>query len=268
MRAWREHNLIRDVNDPRSLWSRKSMHSILVFVSCLLLFVGTSAADDAKRPLKVFVLAGTSNMLGAAAKIDKVPDDLRQPLKDVLVYQKGDWVPLEAGKNLVGNEATFGQAMAKHLGEPIGIFWISAASSAGPAPGASINKFVKLSGEKGRPIVIAGMLVDVSYRDGNKEESARAYKENMIRWIETTRRELGNADLPIVMNRGIPPLPRNPFLDVVRKAQDDIKLPGFRVFSCDDVPRGGDNVHFNTESRLEMGKRFAAAMIELLKADK
>ena len=40
------------------------------------------------------------------------------------------------------------------------------------------------------------------------------------------------------------------------------------MFNCDDVPRGGDKVHFNTEGRLEMGKRFAAAMIELIKVDK
>ena len=74
-------------------------------------------------------------MLGAPAKIDKLPEDLRQPLKDVLVYQKGEWTPLEAGKNLVGNEATFGQAMTKHLGEPIGIIWISVASASGNSPG-------------------------------------------------------------------------------------------------------------------------------------
>ena len=187
----------------------------------LILLVGMSASgEDKERPLKVFVLAGTSNMLGAAAKIDKLPDDLRQPLKDVLVYQKGEWAPLEAGKNLVGNEATFGQAMTKHLGEPIGIIWISVASASGSSPGASINNIVKQAREKGRPIVIAGMLLDVSFRDGIKEETAKAYGENLTRWIESTRKEIGNANLPIVMNRAIPPVPGTPYLELVRKAQD------------------------------------------------
>lgn len=90
----------------------------------------------------------------------------------------------------------------------------------------------------------------------------------MTRWVEATRNEIGNADLPIVMNRAIPPVAnRPPYLDIVRKSQDSVKLPHFRIFNCDDVPRGGDKVHFNTEGRLEMGKRFAAAMIELIKAD-
>jgi hypothetical protein len=232
-----------------------------------ILLAGMSAAGGEKeRPLKVFVLAGTSNMLGAAAKVDKLSDDLRKPLKDVLVYQKGEWAPLEAGKNLVGNEATFGQALTKHLGELIGIIWTSVASASGNSPAPNINNIVKQARDKGRPIVIAGMLLDVSFRDGIKEESAKAYGDNLVRWIETSRRDLGNPKLPIVMNRAIPPVASTPYLELVRKAQDSVKLPNFRVFNCDDVPRGGDKVHFNTEGRLEMGKRFAGAMIELIKA--
>jgi len=232
-------------------------------------FVGLAAfgGDTKERPLKVFVLAGTSNMLGAPAKADKLPDDLRQPMKDVLVYKNGEWTPLEAGKNLVGNEATFGRAMAKHLGEPIGIIWISVASVSGKSPGPGINSIVKQSRDKGRPIVIAGMLVDVSYRDGIKEDTAKAYGENLVRWVESTRKDLGNESLPIVMNRAIPPGKGTPYLALVRTAQDAAKIPKFRVFNCDDVPRGGDNVHFQTEGRLEMGKRFAAGMIELMRAN-
>lgn len=245
------------------------MSKVFARPAFLFLLVSMSASGaDKERPLKVFVLVGTSNMLGAPAKIDKLPDDLRQPLKDVLVYQKGDWAPLEAGKNLVGNEATFGQALTKHLGEPIGIVWISVGSASSGSPGASINNIVKLAREKGRPIVITGMLLDVSFRDGIKEENAKAYGDNLARWVESTRRELGSARLPIVMNRAIPPVPATPYLDLVRKAQDAVKLPSFRVFDCDDVPRSGDKVHFHTEGRLEMGKRFAAGMIELMKADK
>lgn len=242
------------------------MNKVFVPACLLILLAGVPAFSGSKeKPLKVFVLGGTSNMLGAAAKIDKLPDDLRELLKDVMVYQKGEWAPLEGGKNLVGNEATFGRALSRHLGEPIGIIWISVASASGKSPAAGINNIVKQAKEKGQPIVIAGMLLDVSFRDGIKEENAKAYEGNLIRWIETTRKELGNANLPIVMNRAIPPVPGTPYLEIVRKAQDSIKLPNFRVFHCDDVPRGGDKIHFNTEGRLEMGKRFAAGMIELMK---
>jgi hypothetical protein len=111
------------------------------------------------------------------------------------------------------------------------------------------------------------MLLDVSFRDGINEETAKAYAENLPRWVEVTRRDIGEARLPIVMNRAIPPVARTPYLDQVRKAQDAFALPHFRVFDCDDVSRGGDNVHFTTAGRLEMGRRCAAAMIELLEHD-
>jgi len=243
------------------------MKQLLAPVLLLLLVAGISLTAASQEPLKVFVLAGTSNMLGATAKIGDLPEELREPQKDILVYQKGDWMPLEAGKNLVGNEATFGQAMTKHLGQPIGILWTSVRYVASASPGPGINNIAKQSRDKGRPIEIAGMLLDVSFGDGLKEETAKIYGEKLVLWIDAARRDLGNDKLPIVMNRAIPPLPGTPHLELVRKAQDFVMLPNFRVFDCDDVSRGGDKVHFNTAGRLEMGRRFAAGMIELLKQD-
>lgn len=151
------------------------MSKVFSPVFWLLLLVGAPAPGAEKeRLLKVFVLAGTSNMLGAPAKIDNVPEDLRQPVKDVLIYQKGEWVPVEAGKTLVGNEGTFGRAMARHLGEPVGIVWISVPSVSQASPGVRLASMVKQARDKGRPILIAGMLLDASYRDGAKEEDAKA----------------------------------------------------------------------------------------------
>lgn len=227
-----------------------------------------AAEDVAQRPLKVFVLAGTSNMLGGNAKIENLPDDLREPLADVLVNKNGDWVPLEAGKNLVGNEAVFGRAMAMHLGQPVGIVWVSVRYVASNSPATGIQNIAKQSREKGRPVEIAGMLLDVSYGDGNNEETAKAYGEGLVRWIETARRDLGEVNLPIVLMRAIPPKSSTSPLETVRQAQDALKLPNFRLVNSDEIERGGDQVHFTTAGRLELGKRYAAAMIELLKAEK
>jgi hypothetical protein len=243
------------------------MRNVLI-CTLLLVWLSSTAAWAEERPLKVFVLAGTSNMIGGNAPVDKLPEDLREPLKDVLVFRNGDWSPLEAGKNLTGNEATFGQAMAKHLGEPVGIIWMAVRYVADAPLGAGVNNIVKHSREKGRSIQIAGLLLDVSFGDGLKEETAKVYGEKLTVWLEGTRKNLGDPELPVVMNRAIPPRLNTPHLETVRQAQESLKLPNFVVFSCDDVPRGGDKVHFNTEGRLEMGKRFAAAMIELTKGVK
>jgi hypothetical protein len=59
----------------------------------------------------------------------------------------------------------------------------------------------------------------------------------MARWIETTRRELGNPDLPIVLMRAIPPRSPNSHLETVRQAQDALKLSRFRLVPSDDIER-------------------------------
>ena len=53
------------------------------------------------------------------------------------------------------------------------------------SPGPGIQNIVKQSREKGRSVEIAGMLLDVSYGDGGKEETAKAYGEGLVRWVET-----------------------------------------------------------------------------------
>ena len=135
-------------------------------------------------------------------------------------------------------------------------------------PADRLFSVVEGARDSGRPIVLAGILSDVNFRDGIQVEEAATYKDNVICWIEFTRKELGIPDYPIVMNRAIPPVARTPYLEPIRKAQDAIDLSPFRVFNCDAVPRSSDNVHFNTEGRLEMGKRFAKEMIPVLKGAK
>lgn len=244
------------------------MNNSFTQIFALFLVVGLSVSAVAEdRPLQVFVLAGTSNMHSRNARGDDLPADLRPVRKDVLVYQNNVWAPLEAGKNLVGNEATFGQAMTKHLGEPIGIIRMNVGHASDRSLGKKLNQIVKQAAEKGRPIVIARILLDVSFRDGIEEQDALDYKSNLIKWVASIRQEIGDPELPIAMNRAIPPVPKTPHLELVRKAQDSLELPNFHVFPCDDVPKGRDHIHFTTAGRLEMGKRFAAAMIELMPAE-
>ena len=108
------------------------------------------------------------------------------------------------------------------------------------------------------------MLLDVSYGDGNKEETAKPHGQGLIRsrrngptrsWRENRR------------SSRCEPSPRDRALRLWRRfahAQDGLKLPSFRLVNSDEIERGGDRVHFTTAGRLELGRRYAAAMIELL----
>jgi alpha-galactosidase len=120
-------------------------------VSCLLLAVGPGVAPAADRPLKVFVLAGQSNMQGHAqvSTFDSLADDLKSaPLLKEMRGPGGNprvcervWISsvgclgdaysdlrektgkLTAGfgapSDKIGPEFTFGLTLEKRLGEPI-----------------------------------------------------------------------------------------------------------------------------------------------------
>ena len=49
--------------------------------------------------------------------------------------------------------------------------------------------------------------------------------------------------------------------------QESIKLPNYRMITCDDLTKRGDG-HYDTQGQQKLGKRFAAAMIDLLNPSK
>ena len=238
---------------------------------------GTAWAQEA--PLRVFVLAGQSNMYGNGAVRTDLPADLLAPQKDVLVFQDGTWVPLEPGKaplqagQTFGPEVTFGRAMAQHFGGPIGIIKLSPGGTnlaVQWSPEAAKSLYGKLlrsvqDARKSRPIVIAGMLWMQGEADAVHEEMAGAYQKNLTHLIEAARRDFGSPGLPFACGSvNPPPTPRYAYADLVRKAQAGIDLPGYRMFDCDDLPKGNDHLHYNSRGQRELGERFARALVELL----
>ena len=271
----------------------KPIWAIVTFVLFLALAI-TAPATDTQKPLKVFILIGTSNMMGFGANIGQLPADLKQPQKDVLVYQENAWVPLKLGEwKQAGPEHSFAQAMTKYLGEPVGIIKVVKPFNKGEKkpsnetlailwspddPQSRYAQLVQLVKEiqKQRPIVVTGICWDQSGRDTVKEETAKAYSKNMTHLIESMRRDFGDPALPFVcaLDNTHPGKPDGfPYMDMVREAQISMKVPAFRTFDQNDLPRVMDtakedyekhNDHFTTAGEVESGKRYAAAMMELL----
>jgi len=251
------------------------------------------------QPLKVFLLAGQSNMMGFGARTGQLPADLKAP-KDVLVFQGGAWIPLQAStfKNGCGPEFSFGQAMAEYLGEPVGIIKVikpleagqfAASLAKGWTPDApqgplymTLVQEIKDS-QKDRPIVVMGMLWDQGSADQMQEFIAPFYQQALTHFIESIRKDAGNPTLPFVCgqendHRGNEA--KNPHIDLIRKAEAAINVPGYRCFNQDDLPRVDNtppangpiaafdlhNDHYTTAGQIESGKRYAVVMIDLLKA--
>ncbi len=247
--------------------------------SILIIIAGFTAIAE-EKPLKVFVLAGQSNMFGAGANIEDLPEELQKPQKDVLVFQKDAWIPLDPGKATdtgkhFGPEVTFGQIMTKELGEPIGIIKLSVGGTNlavewNPDNQKLLSLYSKLvkivkEAQKSRPIVICGMLWMQGERDSKFEDMAKDYQKNLPHLIESARKDFGVKDMPFACGRVNS---NKDFVDLVRKAQESCDLPGYKMVDCDDLAKISDHLHYSSKGQMELGKKFAAAMLELMKADK
>lgn len=111
---------------------------LLLVVALVLLSRGTAAAAEATKPVKVFILAGQSNMEGKA-KVSLLEYQLQQPATRPLFQQfqkNGKWVERDdvwikfldrAGKltvgygspNCIGPELQFGFTMGDRYDEPV-----------------------------------------------------------------------------------------------------------------------------------------------------
>ncbi len=243
------------------------------------------------EPLKVFILSGQSNMVGSGTE---VPEEYRdKPLEGVTLFQ----VP-KHGKPLknpliyrsrkekapgFGPELSFALEIQKALGEDIGIlkYAIGCRSlgthfvpSVDEAPeGSKRNEHmwaelrrqilaVKAMGN----VEFAGMLWLQGERDIKEEapDTAKNYAANLKLLIDKARATTGVADLPFVAGRVNPPAPGERF-DLVRGA---IETGGGAEHNAwiglDEITKSSDNLHYNSEGTLLIGKAFAARLLELM----
>ncbi|MFA4943782.1 MAG: sialate O-acetylesterase [Lentisphaeria bacterium] len=241
-----------------------------LFSTCIVITLALamfpSAAQAEEHPLKVFVFAGTSNL--GSGTVSELPNDLKQPQKDVLVWQGNAWVPLDPGKApLQGNggsfgpQVTFGQVMSKYFGQTIGIIMTGLGAVDDHKGYDRIVKTVQ-EARKSRPIVIAGLLIQAGERDGWTEERAHAFQQNLTGLMESARRDFGNPAMLGSINLVI--MGASTFGKIIRNTETTFDMPGFRAIDCDDLPRI-DGIHYTSTGQMEFGKRFAGAMIDLMK---
>ena len=254
------------------------MHrNILLAMIMTIPFCLTASAQAAdEEPLPVFLLAGQSNMEGCAIVAD-LPEEKRQKQEQVLFFDKDQWLPLEPGTvpegKRFGPEVSFGQAMAKHLGKTVGLVKVASggtdlAERWSPDGNKNVcyRNFIKKvkDAQKNRKIEIKGMIWMQGGADAKNEDSAKAYKDNLTRFIESLRKEFDAPGMPFVCGRSNPEATKFAYIQDVRTAQESVALPGYLWFDCDAITKGADNVHYNAAGQLVAGELFAKGMITLL----
>ena len=200
-----------------------------VFIITLTTSIATlgSAAD---KPIKAFILAGQSNMVGWGDST-RLPDELRKGNDRVLMFEQGEWQPLgprqpaNKGQKRVGltefsfgPEIAFGHEMAKAWpDETIGVIKFSIggtsvlawkpdwskedADRVGQARhGALYKKLMEKveQAKKSRDIEIVGFLWLQGGGDMKKVDVAKEYLDNLKSLVAAVREATGVAALPFV----------------------------------------------------------------------
>ena len=256
------------------------MKSYCLSVACLAtaFMLGETVLAE-EKPLKVFVLAGQSNMAGRLAKLSELPDDLKGEQKEAFFFNGQRWIPLTPGKTEsrgFGPEIPFAHRMTEKLGEPVGIIKFARGGSNLAEQWSPTNPesfYVRLLGmveaaQKSRKIKVVGMLWMQGERDAKLRKMAEAYAENLAKFILAARNDYKNPELFFVAGRVNPPKRKFPFVDAVRKAQEECKAPHYALINCDTLKKGPDNVHYATQGYIDMGTKFADAMLKLMEKTK
>ena len=234
-----------------------------------------------KEKFHLYLLIGQSNMAGRGV----IEEQDRQPHPRVFALDKNNkWAPavdpIHFDKPVagVGPGLTFGRVMAdRKPGVYIGLIPCAAG-------GSSIihwKRGVWFEQTKSHPYDDAiertkiamkqGVLKGILWHQGegdSSEELAPVYEQNLTGFIAAIRQDLGAPDVPFVAGQlGELFMEEHPFARVVNDALT--RLPqNVSNTTCVDVKGFSvkeDNVHFNSASAREFGRRYAEAMLRLEK---
>ena len=209
----------------------------------------THAAD---KPIKAFILAGQSNMVGWGDST-KLSEDLRKGKDRVLMFEDEKWQPLRPFQSAnqgqrragltefhFGPEIAFGHEMAKAWpNETIGIIKLSVggtsllawkpdwskkdADRVGQGRLGSLYKSLMEKVEaakKAGDIEIVGFLWLQGGGDMRKVDVAKEYLDNLKSLVAAVRKDLGVPDLPFVYGSARQPGIPDDLTDLVPKLMD------------------------------------------------
>lgn len=241
-----------------------------------------AVSRQAERPQEVWLLLGQSNMIGFGPKGSELTPQWTKAPGNVMLNVGGDWMPLVAINDAFGAEIGFGHGMAVKFPErdillikPLfglgNIYndWRSPNTGRGDA-GPHYMALMEMVSQAmaSRPgAKIAGVLWMQGEGDAHNDiEKARSYDRNLTLFIESLRKDLAVQDMMFVFGQ----ITRSKtwiYSGIVRDAQARVNasVPLTAMFDTDDLSLVPDGIHYDTSGALELGCRFAQAVIGLRK---
>jgi hypothetical protein len=224
-------------------------------------------AVRAQAPRDVFLLAGQSNMAGRGV----VEAQDRQPVDGVLVWNReGRWAPaidplhwdkpeiagVGLGRNfaatLAGGGATVGLVPCAFGGSALWE-WM-------PGEKHYVEALRRARGALAAGGRLRGLLWHQGESESTDESRARGYGANWLRFVSALRQELSAPDLPAVVGE-LGRFVRAPFAGVVNEqlAWLPLRAPRTAFVPSEGLHHKGDDLHFDSASLREFGRRYAQA---------
>lgn len=222
-----------------------------------------------RNQLKVFLLAGQSNMAGRGDLDDIEP--IRNP--NILMFRDGEWLeaeePLHTDKPDiagVGLAMSFAATLIeRHPKARIGL--IPAAVGGTPLerwmPGADLyERAVSMTRDALDDYELGGILWHQGEADSGLRHRAASYGERFSRMIESIRSELNAEGAPVVageLGRFLANYGGLDYYEMVNQALLDCvgRIPLYGAASSEGLNDKGDFVHFDAKSLREFGGRYA-----------
>lgn len=260
-------------------------NTFAIVLTLLLLSRGAAVSAEIQLPPKrqfhIYLLMGQSNMVGHGNIEEE--DQTPHPRVFRLNYDS-QWElavePIHKGSRPVvgvGPGLAFGKAMVEQ--DPtvtiglvpcaVGGTLLSRWSRGGDLYSNALHR-ARIAMKDG---TLAGVLWHQGENDSIELSNAETYEERLVKMINDFREDLGRPDLPFVLGqigeflytRKDPT--KTPHARMINDALSNIpnRVPNTACWRSTGLTHKGDEVHFDTRSEREMGRRYATEMIRLRK---
>jgi len=255
-------------------------------------------ASGGETTLPFFILVGQSNMTGAYSEVSERNPGIDSRDQHVLFWNRAAWSgvewendnhfqPLRIQKtagycaDVIGPEFAFSREMkskggytrmailkVSFPGSDLAMDWRREPAMGKKAYSALQEEMTQvmqeLAARRETPEVKA-ILVHQGISDATTESKADAYENNLRKFLASLRDDFGKPDTPIVLARenASPNMKAEP-MEVVRATTVRVAetTPHTAWINVDDLDRVKGH-HFTAEAQMEIGKRYAAALMAL-----
>lgn len=257
--------------------------ALLLLLTMFSVQTTTLWAEDnlvpARENFHLFLLVGQSNMAGRG----RVTDADRQPIPRVLMLTKsGEWKPAIAPLHFDKSVAGVGRAFAKQIADArpgVTIGLIPCAVGGSPISSWEPGGYHKQTKShpyddtirRAKIALKAGVLKGILWHQGesdSKPKLADVYEKNLHELIARLRKELDAAQVPFIAGQ-MGQFKERPWSDdkkQVDQAHRDLpeRVKHAAFVNSDGLSHKGDQVHFDSKSYRELGRRYAAAFLKLV----